>query len=217
MARLHGTKDMWLASLREDGGAFRAVVADADLTSPVPSCPEWDLADLVHHLGSVYRWVNSHVTRAVTTKPERSRLDVEAEPPAADLLEWWNGTFDALISTFDGLDPEMPAWNWAPQSKRVSFWQRRMAHETAVHRWDAQMATGQAEPIETKLAADGVAEVLDTWLPAGRRLFPPSGDSGGSTADRDGRAARHRHRACLARPAARRGYRAAGHRDDPRP
>jgi hypothetical protein len=73
----------------------------------------------------------------------------------------------------------MPAWNWAPQSKRVSFWQRRMAHETAVHRWDAQMATGQAEPIETKLAADGVAEVLDTWLPAGRRLFPPSGDSAG--------------------------------------
>ena len=44
-----------------------------------------------------------------------------------------------------------------------------MAHETAVHRWDAQLATGLAEPLESKLAGDTVAEVLDTFLPAGRR------------------------------------------------
>ncbi|HEX6871166.1 MAG TPA: hypothetical protein VF163_08715, partial [Micromonosporaceae bacterium] len=48
------------------------------------------------------------------------------------------------------------------------FWHRRMAHETAVHRWDAQVATGLPEPLETKLAADTVAEALDTFLPAGR-------------------------------------------------
>jgi hypothetical protein len=47
-----------------------------------------------------------------------------------------------------------------------------MAHDTAVHRWDAQMATGLAEPLEAKLAADGVTEVLDTWLPAGRGMCP---------------------------------------------
>lgn len=49
------------------------------------------------------------------------------------------------------------------------FWPRRMAHETAVHRWDAQLAIAAGEPIEAKLAADGISEVLDTWLPAGRR------------------------------------------------
>nr|BFE67524.1 hypothetical protein GCM10020092_008250 [Actinoplanes digitatis] len=40
-----------------------------------------------------------------------------------------------------------------------------MAHEISVHRWDAEAAAGRATPIETKLAADGVNEVLDTWLP----------------------------------------------------
>jgi MDMPI C-terminal domain len=47
-----------------------------------------------------------------------------------------------------------------------------MAHETAVHRCDAQLAGSQLQPVETKLAADGISEVLDTWLPAGRRRGP---------------------------------------------
>jgi hypothetical protein len=41
-----------------------------------------------------------------------------------------------------------------------------------VHRWDAQDAVGRAVPVESKLAADGVMEVLDTYLPAGRRKGP---------------------------------------------
>jgi len=47
-----------------------------------------------------------------------------------------------------------------------------MAHEVSVHRWDAESAAGRPTAIETKLAADGVSEVLDTWLPAGKRKGP---------------------------------------------
>jgi hypothetical protein len=66
----------------------------------------------------------------------------------------------------------LPAWNWAPQAKKAGFWHRRMAHETAVHRWDAQVTAGLTEPIEAKLASDGITEVFDTWLPAGKRRGP---------------------------------------------
>jgi hypothetical protein len=41
-----------------------------------------------------------------------------------------------------------------------------------VHRWVAQQAVARAVPVETKLAADGVMEVLDTYLPSGRRKGP---------------------------------------------
>lgn len=179
MARLHGTKDMWLASLRDEGAAFRAAVAgvDVDLGNPVPSCPGWDVADLIHHLGSVYRFTQALTIRGRTSPPERSRADFESEPPAAELVTWWDQAFIALVNSFESLGPATPAWNWAPQSKNVAFWQRRMAHETAIRRWDAQMSNGLAEPIETKLAADGVAEVLDTWLPAGRRKYPVSSEN----------------------------------------
>ncbi len=115
----------------------------------------------------MYGWVAGHVGRGVTTAPEPR----STEPVTASVAEF-DERYAALVSLLDALDPEMPAWNWAPQSKRVGFWHRRMAHETAVHRWDAQMAVGLTEPLEAKLAADGVIEVLDTWLPAGRGRCP---------------------------------------------
>jgi uncharacterized protein (TIGR03083 family) len=68
-------------------------------------------------------------------------------------------------------DPERPVTTFMGK-QTVSWWIRRQAHETAVHRWDAQMAAGLAEPIEATLASDGVTEVLDTWLPSGRRRMP---------------------------------------------
>ena len=88
----------------------------------------------------------------------------DAEPVGA-----WLDEYTELLAALDAVDPELPAWNWAPQSKKAIFWHRRMAHETAVHRWDAQVSLARSEPVEAKLAADGVTEVIDTWLPAGRR------------------------------------------------
>lgn len=172
MTRLHGSTDFWLAALRAEGPAFRAAVTEAPLDAPVPSCPEWTLVDLVHHLGSVYGWVCGHVSRGVTSPPEPRPRDHAGLPTGPDAIDWWNGQYAQLMRLLDGLDPELPAWNWAPQAKKAGFWHRRMAHETVVHRWDAQMAIAGVEPVEAKLAADGVSEVLDTWLPAGRRQAP---------------------------------------------
>ena len=167
--RAHGNKEFWLAAMRADGPALRAAVAEADPAARVPSCPEWTVAQLTGHLTRMYRRVTGHVARGVTTAPE----DLSPDPVADATVAEFDEAFQALLTRFDALDPEMPAWNWAPQSKKVAFWQRRMAHDTAVHRWDAQMAAlGLAEPLEAKLAADGVIEVLDTWLPAGRGKCP---------------------------------------------
>jgi uncharacterized protein (TIGR03083 family) len=171
---MQGTKDFWLSGLRADGSAFRVAVSEIALDAPVPSCPEWTVIDLVRHLGSVYAWVGSHASRGVTSPPERTRADAGGAeiPDGPDVLGWWDDQFASLVRMLDALDPGAPAWNWAPQAKKAAFWHRRMAHETAIHRWDAQMAAGLTEPVEAKLAADGVSEVLDSWLPAGRRRGP---------------------------------------------
>jgi uncharacterized protein (TIGR03083 family) len=112
------------------------------------------------------------VGRGVTDPPEKRLSQLPGPPPGTDLVPWWDERYQAAVALLDSLDPELPAWNWAPQTKRAAFWHRRTAHETAIHRWDAQFATINAEPIEPKLAADGISEVLDTWLPAGRRRGP---------------------------------------------
>ncbi|MFC7547304.1 maleylpyruvate isomerase family mycothiol-dependent enzyme [Plantactinospora sp. GCM10030261] len=168
MSRLHGTKDFWIAALRAEGPAFHAAVAEAPPDTPVLSCPDWNVNDLVLHLARIYHWVGSFVGAGRTEAPT-PRFSRDVELPGGEALPLCKQEYDRLLALLDGLDPEAPAWNWAPQPKKVAFWQRRMAHETAVHRWDAQMAIAAAEPIEAKLAADGVSEVLDSWLPAGRR------------------------------------------------
>src|SRR5690606_14849756 len=148
MTRWHGNREFWAFALRAEAPAFRQAAGQPGaLDATVPSCPGWTVADLVRHLGAVYRWVRSHASRGVTSRPEQPRPVADDDVPTGPAaLTWWDGEYAALSTVLDKLDPEMPAWNWAPQPKKVGFWHRRMAHETAVHRWDAQMATGLAEP-----------------------------------------------------------------------
>jgi uncharacterized protein (TIGR03083 family) len=168
MSRLHGTKDFWLAGLRADAAAFDTAAVEAPPDAAVPSCPDWTATHLVNHLGSVYAWTRQLLVRGGTDRPEQRREpDGPADHGAA--VAQWREAYAGLLSTLEATDPEAPLWNWAPQSKTAGFWHRRMAHETAVHRWDLQMAMAAVEPVEAKLAADGVTEVLDSWLPAGRR------------------------------------------------
>ncbi len=168
MNRLHATKDFWLAALRADGPALQDAVTETGPDVAVPSCPGWTVADLVEHLTSLLRWVRESVARGVTTKPDK-RVTPVPRPDWPDALDGLRRELTGTIETLDALDPEFPAWTWPAQAKKAGFWQRRMAHEVSVHRWDAELAAGRPTPIETKLAADGVNEVLDTWLPAGRR------------------------------------------------
>lgn len=170
MNRLHATKDFWLASLRADGPALLAAAAETGPSAAVPSCPGWTVDDLVDHVAGMLRFTRLSVGRGVTTRPE-----LPPGPPRApwpDALEALTQELAATIDALDAVDVELPAWNWAPQAKKAGFWPRRMAHEIAVHRWDAELTAGRATPVEAKLAADGVNEVLDSWLPAGRRKGP---------------------------------------------
>jgi uncharacterized protein (TIGR03083 family) len=171
MSKPHFSKDFWVAGLRAEAAAFRAAVGqEGALASPVPSCPDWTVEDLVRHVAGTYRWVAGHVSRGITTHP--GQPDRSDAPTGAAVLPWWDEQYETVLKLLDGLDPSLPAWNWAPQTKKAQFWHRRIAHETAVHRWDAQMAVALSEPVEAKLASDGITEVLDTWLPAGKRRGP---------------------------------------------
>ncbi|GAA2550440.1 maleylpyruvate isomerase family mycothiol-dependent enzyme [Winogradskya consettensis] len=170
MNRLNATKDFWLAALRADGPAFQDAVAETGPEVTVSACPGWTVADLVEHLTTVLRQVRETAPRGVTDRPEDP--DKPPRAPWPEALDALRRELTGTVETLDALDPDLPAWSWPAQAKKAVFWQRRIAHEVSVHRWDAEAAAGRATAIETKLAADGVNEVLDTWLPAGRRKGP---------------------------------------------
>jgi uncharacterized protein (TIGR03083 family) len=153
----------YIAALRRDSA--RLAEAAADLTLPVPGCPEWTVADLVWHTGRVHDF-----WRQMASGGEPDKRVEPERPVDAELVEWFASGAEATAGVLSGIDPKTPAWTWSTQHD-AAFIQRRMAQETAVHAWDALAAAGRDEPVERELAVDGVDELLTFMLPA----TPPEG------------------------------------------
>jgi uncharacterized protein (TIGR03083 family) len=152
----------YMTALRQGGAAFRVAAGADTLDHPVPACPDWTLGRLVGHLGRVYRAQADTVRRGGTEPPTGKP---PAPPSGEAVLAYFDDALATCVDVLAGADPGAPAWNFSGANLTAGFWQRRMAHETAMHRVDAQQATGEAEPIESRLAADGIDELLDALLP----------------------------------------------------
>ncbi len=146
----------YLESTRRDGSVL-AEAAEGNLTRRVPSCPDWAVADLVWHTGEVHRFWTTVAERRVADPNEVEEI---TRPADDEVIAWYRAGLDHLLAVLAGLDPQTSVWTWAPQ-KNVGFIVRRMAHETAVHRWDGEAAAGAPEPIEAQLASDGIDEFLE--------------------------------------------------------
>jgi uncharacterized protein (TIGR03083 family) len=149
----------YLAHLRADGEAL-VRAAEEQWDAAVPSCPGWTAGDVVAHTGEVHRHKIAVVRAGGTERPDVAPI---TPPPAAEVRGWYREGLAELLHVLS-VDPERVTYSWAGDH-RVAFWRRRMAHETLIHRWDAEAAIGDAAALDAELAADGVQEVLDIWLP----------------------------------------------------
>ena len=163
------TLEQYAVALRSDGAAL-AGAARTNLDADVPSCPGWTMRDLVVHTAGVYKHKHEIVGDLIT---EPHHNTPEAPPGDGEkLVEWFEDWLAKLVHTLDASDPAARAWNWSDGEQVVSFWHRRMAQETAIHRWDAQNAIGDPAPIERELAADGIDEILYAFMEGDRSVAP---------------------------------------------
>lgn len=164
--------DEHVAALRGEGPPFAAAVERAGPDAAVPTCPEWTVRDLARHLGGVHRWATEVVT-APRTEPWNPELEevVGTWPDDADLVGWFIEGHAALADALAGADPDLACFTFLRAPSPLAMWARRQAHETAVHRVDAERAAGLDGPFDPRLAADGVDELLTGFLPRrGTRL-----------------------------------------------
>jgi uncharacterized protein (TIGR03083 family) len=152
-----------LRRIQSDSDAL-ARAALRDLNAEVPSCPGWDVAELVRHLSSVHRWVTQVVSERARERPSDFGARIHGPTDESALVGWFEqGAADLISALSDaGLDEEM--WNWSGSGFVSGFWFRRMANETAVHRWDAQNAVGDPQPIDPQHASDAIDEMLTVVL-----------------------------------------------------
>jgi uncharacterized protein (TIGR03083 family) len=161
----------YLARLQIDGPALAATARQAP-HAKVETCPGWDVTALLGHMSSIHRWA-AEMLRTRAGK-RVSRRDLEGPPSAPEaVLEWYSVGLTQLTTALNQIDPDDQVWNWRPDGdRRARFWHRRMANETAVHRWDAQAAAGDAQPIDGGLAVDGIDEYFELFLANGLRQQP---------------------------------------------
>lgn len=158
--------------LQHEGEVLADTANALDPFARVPTCPDWQLRDLVRHVGGVHRWAATIVRDARTEPSDRPLEEVAGGWPAdADLVAWFRDGHRALVQTLTDAEPDLVCWTFLPAPSPRAFWARRQMHETAIHRVDGQSAAGAITPIESEQAADGIDEFL-TGFAARRRRWP---------------------------------------------
>ncbi|MEU6864295.1 maleylpyruvate isomerase family mycothiol-dependent enzyme [Streptomyces sp. NPDC046876] len=158
------------AAVAAETDRFVATVKAADLTTPVPTCPGWTLADLTRHTGSVHRWFSELLRRRIQQPPTSRDVDLRLPADSDGYPDWLADSAAEAAAVFAATDLEAPMWAWGVD-QHARFWVRRMLFETLVHRADAELALGLSPRIDRTLAADGIDEFL-TNLPFASPFAP---------------------------------------------
>ncbi|WP_030157826.1 maleylpyruvate isomerase family mycothiol-dependent enzyme [Streptomyces sp. NRRL S-244] len=187
-----------LAHFRNETAAFEKAIARAIADAGggpvplVPSCPGWSASDLLGHLGAVHRFVGRILRDRLSEAPDHTDLTIFGIPqdpavraawpkpgtepnrgPVPDALtEWFAQGARQLEDQFRELGPDVPVWTWSPDAAEHTsgFWLRMQTIELAVHRWDAQSATGTPGPVDAEIAADAVPQTFEAMAPFRRAV-----------------------------------------------
>ena len=174
----HLSLEQHLEAIAGGGAALQAAAAAAGLDAKVPTCPAWDVTDLVVHQGMVHRWAAANLRGERDHDTAASQAEGRA---AARLLDWFADGLAALVDTVRATPEDAGAMVFlkdAPPPRR--FWARRQAHETTIHGADAVAAALGRWPaaadvdLDPALAADGIDELLTGFITRGKgRLRTP--------------------------------------------
>jgi uncharacterized protein (TIGR03083 family) len=152
----------FLHTLRVESARLAAVDVN-HLPLHLPHIEGWTVHDVIGHTAWAHRWVDLNVHASLEAPPERAAVP---EPPAgADVLTWFEDSARAVLQSLEAADPGTVV-NTFTGPQPVAWWCRRLAHETSMHRWDAEAAISSPEPIDSDIARDGIDEILQIFVPA---------------------------------------------------
>lgn len=167
-----------ITALDSAGQRLAAAAETAGPDAAVPSCPEWVVRDLVRHQGGVHRWATGYVAGRRTELWDVDMEDVVGDWPAdGDLIDWFGDGLETLVQALTDADPDLVCFTFLAAPSPLAMWSRRQAHETTVHRVDAELAAGWSPTeLPAPFASDGVDELLTCFItrPRGRLRADPA-------------------------------------------
>jgi uncharacterized protein (TIGR03083 family) len=151
----------YAAAFLAENRVFSELFQDADNTTPVPTCPDWNLDQLFRHVGRGDRWAAQIVRDRLDHALDFRSVEAGKPPPdRADAISWLHGGAQRLLDAVEFSGVETPVWTFLG-TRPANWWIRRRLHETAVHRADAAIAVGTDFALAPDVAADGITEFLE--------------------------------------------------------
>jgi uncharacterized protein (TIGR03083 family) len=138
--------------------------AESSFDAPVPSCPGWTVAELLAHVTAVYRMWIAQLNAKNPEERAPSPPRVLSERPV--LSANFESASAELLAALADVTPDGPCWNFAGQDCNAAWVARRVAHESTIHRVDAELARGAPTAIDCEFAVDGIDERIQVLLPA---------------------------------------------------
>jgi len=157
-------RTVYLDHLARESTALADAAAAAGAGTAVPTCPGWTVTDLLRHAAGGDNWARIIVE---TGSREGVPAELPDDAPTGDaLVALYRESAAALVRTLTDADPAASVWTFSPVDRTTMFWVRRRAHESTVHRVDAESAGGaESAPIDTAFASDGIDEYLAVFAP----------------------------------------------------
>ncbi|MEU1348589.1 maleylpyruvate isomerase family mycothiol-dependent enzyme [Streptomyces sp. NPDC005786] len=147
-----------IRTLASEGRLLADAAQEAGTGAPVPSCPGWQVRDLLRHTAMVHTWATAFVTEGhMSYVPDTGEPDLDG--PA--LLDRFRAGHGLLVEALERAPQDLECWAFFAAPSPLAFWARRQAHETTIHRVDAESARGgPLSPVAAGHAVDGVDELL---------------------------------------------------------
>jgi uncharacterized protein (TIGR03083 family) len=153
----------YLRHFAADAERFAIAAETGPLDAEIVSCPGWTLAHLAEHLGQIHRWANFCAVNGRPPSTDEAAALESFDP--GRVAAWYRECVAELAATLEALDPDAPTWHPFPVERVARVWPRRQAHETAMHRWDAERAIGMEALLDPQLASDGIDEYFELVIP----------------------------------------------------
>jgi uncharacterized protein (TIGR03083 family) len=153
----------YLEHIRSDSARFADLLAGADPSATVPSCPDWTAADLLWHLAEVQNFWGAIVRDRLLDPDAADRSQPSRPSDYGELVDTYRAASSGLVDALATTPDKTTVWTWFAADQSAGFVRRRQAHEALIHRLDAELTTGTVTDLDAGLATDGVAEVLE-WM-----------------------------------------------------
>ncbi|MBI4882567.1 MAG: maleylpyruvate isomerase family mycothiol-dependent enzyme [Actinobacteria bacterium] len=162
--------DDYLGVIAVEAARMAAIAEETSLDAHTPTCPTWNLRQLLLHTGEVHRWATAVVAGRHTSLANVPNDTLGPLPNDNGMVAWFRDGAAKLLETLASADPSVDYDTFLndPPIPRLLFWARRQAMEICIHRVDAESAVGRCTPCPPKVAADGIDEFLTGFITRGK-------------------------------------------------